>query len=262
MVIGFNSHTTFKNHVSVGAFGNYEPKDEHDYYEAREDGILYIDPKVSVAGGWISTDYRKIFALDVNGYYAKGGKYSQTSNEIVISPRLRPNNQMLFIYRFRRNYNNNDLGYTNTEDDGTIIFGKRNQTTIVNTFDIAWTFTNKASLSLRMRHYWSRLLYNQYYELLSDGYLSDDLGFDYYPEGEYDYNFNSFNIDLLFLWNFAPGSEMSISWKNIIDDPDVPMEEKYFTNLNNLFESTLSNSISIKVLYYLDYNYLRDGIFK
>ena len=255
MVMGFNSRTTFKNQLSVGVFGNIAPKDKHDYFEAREDGRLYIAPKINSCGGWISSDYRKIFAFDVNGYYAKANKYDQSSWQIVISPRLRPNNQMLLIYNFRREFEKNDIGYADTEDNGNILFGIRDRTTITNTLNIAYTFTNKASLSFRLRHYWSRLIYGQFHELLESGYLSNELNYSDYKD-DHDYNYNNFNIDLIYTWNFAPGSELSVAGKINIDDPDVPMEEKYFNNFSNVIESPLISG-SLKVLYYLDYNYFK-----
>ncbi|NOZ46291.1 MAG: carbohydrate binding family 9 domain-containing protein [Chlorobi bacterium] len=257
--INFNSHVTFRNYLSTGFYASFVPIEIHDYFEARENERLFIDSKNYGYGAWISSDYRKTFALDIRTNLNFAEKYEQNTMGFVISPRLRPNNQILLVYELRKQRDLNDIGYTTKDDNGDIIFGKRNLNTIINTLNLSYTFTNKASLSFRLRHYWVRLNYNQFYILEQSGYLSNELGYDYYNTS-YDYNYNSFNIDLLFQWNFAPGSELSVVWKNIIDNPDVPMENEYFANLNNIFASSLNNNLSVKVLYYFDYNYFKKGI--
>ena len=51
----------------------------------------------------------------------------------------------------------------------------------------------------------------------------------------------------------APGSEINIVWKQAILNSDEQIINDYFENLKNTFAMPQTNSISIKVLYYLDY---------
>ncbi len=111
------------------------------------------------------------------------------------------------------------------------------------------------SISLRARHYWSRVEYSDFYELLDDGYLSPSIGYDTYGE-DYNYNYNAFTIDMQYLWRFAPGSELSLVWKNSISTNETEIINSFLENLNNTFQSSQVNSISLKILYYLDYQYL------
>jgi len=46
-------------------------------------------------------------------------------------------------------------------------------------------------------------------------------------------------------------------WKNAINTLDNDPVNSYAINLDNMFSSPQSNSFSIRVLYYLDYLYLK-----
>lgn len=52
---------------------------------------------------------------------------------------------------------------------------------------------------------------------------------------------------------FAPGSEISIVCKNAILNQQEALMQDYFQNLNHTLRARQHNSLSIKVLYYLDY---------
>ena len=71
-----------------------------------------------------------------------------------------------------------------------------------------------------------------------------------------DQNYNAFTIDMIFRWNFAPGSELALAWKNAaLADHDI-VTNNYLTNLKDTWLNQ-SNSVSLKVLYYIDYNNLK-----
>ena len=55
-----------------------------------------------------------------------------------------------------------------------------------------------------------------------------------------------------YTWNFAPGSELTLGWKNSIYTDDKPITEDYFTDLGDTLSSPQTNSLSLKVLYYID----------
>jgi hypothetical protein len=59
------------------------------------------------------------------------------------------------------------------------------------------------------------------------------------------------------VWYFAPGSEMSVVWKNAINTYDDHLVHSYFTNLDHTISAPQSNSFSVRVLYYLDYQYIK-----
>ena len=58
-------------------------------------------------------------------------------------------------------------------------------------------------------------------------------------------------------WRFAPGSQVSIVWKNSINNYDEYLISGLYENLNHILNQSQQNSFSIRIMYYLDYLYLR-----
>jgi hypothetical protein len=108
------------------------------------------------------------------------------------------------------------------------------------------------SLYLSARHYWSQVDYSSYSALNNDGSLSRTAW-----SGNSNLNFNSFNIYTGFTWQFKPGSEMSVVYQNSIFSRGSQLVADYSTNLNRVLAAPQSNSLSVKVVYYLDYLVLR-----
>jgi hypothetical protein len=109
------------------------------------------------------------------------------------------------------------------------------------------------SLVLDARHYWSQASYQEYDLLNADGTLyklPDNLN--------KNINFNSFNVFVNFVWQFIPGSEMSIVYQNSIISSGQNLQSTYFSDADYTFRAPQSNSLSIKVIYYLDYLSVRD----
>jgi uncharacterized protein DUF5916 len=136
--------------------------------------------------------------------------------------------------------------------NSVVIFGKRNISTITNTLNTDYILNNKASFSFRLRHYWLRARYNEFYDLEKSGGLSPNA----YHEN-HNFTFNAFNIDLVFVWNFAPGSEVLVVWKNAVYTDKDEVSNDFFKNIRNTLDSPASNSFSVKFMYYLDYQYLK-----
>jgi len=119
--------------------------------------------------------------------------------------------------------------------------------------EAGYYFTKNLSLNIRIRHYWSTVKYLEFYMLDEDGHLNES---DY--TGDHNISFNSFNIDMGLIWRFAPGSELSLVWKNSILDQDAVIPDTYLSDLKNLFDKPQMNSISFKAIYYLDYQTLKN----
>jgi hypothetical protein len=254
------TRTTFaKRYIHTGFFLHFNPVVNHDYFEPRVDGWKFNRPRSGVGNWWISTDYRKTVALDFNAGAWKAFDYDRYGYWFGIGPRIRFNDKWLLSYRLNIDNNYNTYGYIEDFTDGSgntvINFGKRDVATITNTLNTSYIFNSKMSLNFRARHYWSRVEYTDFYELQKDGYLSSSIGYDTYGENE-NYNYNAFTIDMNYLWRFAPGSELSLVWKNAIYTNETDIINSFLDNLNNTFESSQINSISLKILFYLDYQYL------
>lgn len=248
--------TNTRKYLTLGSDMNIKPVEVHDYYESRVPGRVYIDPASTQISFWVSTDYRKKFAFDgsVAGFYSP--EYPATGYAISLGPRLQPNKRLTLICElsgeFLHNFNGYVMDSLDAQQQTVIIFGNRDVNTITSTINGTFMFSSKMSLNLQARHYWVTAGYHSFSDLDESGHLQPN---DY--QGAHDLNFNLLNIDLGFTWNFLPGSELSLVWKNAITTMGNKVEDDFFRNFNQMIESPASNSFSVRVLVYLDALYLK-----
>ena len=240
----------------MGANIEFSPIPSHDYYEPRVEGWMYISPAYGNMTYWISTDYRKTFAIDIGitGYIAPAIKSSAYA--FNVEPRYRISDRILLLYHLYYENILNDIGYVDDVPDSSgnpdIYFGRRDRQSITNILEANYMITSKMSIDVRARHYWVLAPYYTFSTLRHDGTLQPA---EY--TGDPDVNYNSFNLDLTYIWNFAPGSQVSVMWKNAITTFSNNIEPGYFRDLKQTIISPASNSFSIRILYYLDALYFK-----
>jgi len=250
------SNATNRKHLTYDLSANFSPVESHDYYEPRVEGWMFISPPYGNLSGFISTDYSKKFAIDISlaGYIAP--QFTSCGYAVFIRPRYRITDRFFLIYSLNFEDIRNDVGYVDDDTDSvgntTIWFGRRDRRTVTNVLEANYMIRSNMSIDLRARHYWVTAPYYSFYTLLRDGTLRPS-GY----SGDPDINYNLFNIDLSYIWNFAPGSQVSVVWKNAINTMDNAIEKNFFHNLGNTLASPASNSFSIRVLYYLDALYFK-----
>lgn len=244
-VYGFG-YATLKNYTTVGLnFGLY-PFHGYDYFEPRVQGAKFLLPPLWSAGTFLSSDYRKKFAIDVNANMDIIRQYNTKRYNMGISPRIRFNDRFTLVANAQYGIYENDKGFASIDTNGNSIFGNRQQTTVTHSINAKYIFTSRMGITFNLRHYWSKVVYDQYYRLQSDGSLMqipDDFAADV--------NFNAFTIDMVYSWEFTPGSELSLVWKNNIFNSDLL--NGYIRNFTETIQANQHNSFSLKVLYYLDY---------
>ncbi len=254
MKINTNLFTTIlKKYFTIFAGTEHLLIDNIDYYEARTPGRIYVRPRYDYGWGEFSSDYRKRLALDGNIGYGYSKKYHPSYYfQFWLKPLLRVNDKLSFNHQFNYSKAHYNFGYVDEDTTGQIIFGGRDVITYINTFEGKYIFKNNLALTLRARHYWATGEYLDFYDLETDGSLTPN---DH--SGNYDFNFNAFNIDMVFSWEFAPGSLVSVVYKNnILQDADQ-VEQKFTRNFGNMIKEDQLNSISFRLLYYFDYLYLK-----
>jgi hypothetical protein len=254
---GINANATFKNYYSIWLGFNTNPIEGKDYYEARTPGRIFIrTPNIFLFGGF-NTDWRKKLSLNVNLH---GGTTALISPTIGYNPfyganentSYRVNDKLSFSLYLAFHIDDGDRGWVNFDDYGNIIFGVRKITSVENILSARYIFRNNLSLSLRARHYWAKAHYSSFYNLQEDGHLMDNISY----HENHDFNFNAFNVDMVFQWQFAPGSSLNLVWKNSIYEEQDKTIEGYFNDVTQTFEAKQLNTVSLKVLYYFDYLYL------
>jgi hypothetical protein len=245
--------TTLK-YLTIWAGTGYNFAETYDYYEPRTEGMYYVRPKNVWGDLGFSTDYRKLFALDgkVSIFYAERDKTKGFFTSV--SPIVRLNDHLKFTIEAEYYKNINDFGFSGRQGEN-VIFGNRDIDTYENSLQGNYLFMNNVSLSMVVRHYYSQGKYYQFYTLLDDGSLQPNPTY----EGNADFTFNSFNVDMVFAWIFAPGSSLNFVWKNEITTEKDNVSGNYFNNFTDTFNEPQRNNISLKVLYYIDYQRLRKG---
>jgi len=106
---------------------------------------------------------------------------------------------------------------------------------------------------MNLRHFWTEVKYNKFFLLQDDGGIED------FPEyaGQHDINFNSLNLDVKFSWWFAPASQIVLLYRNNFLDSDQRINTSYGDNLLNSLQANQDHTISLRITYFLDVNYLR-----
>ncbi|WP_460676112.1 DUF5916 domain-containing protein [Hymenobacter coalescens] len=271
------ANTTFtKSFLSAGFNFELYPV-TRDYFEPRRYplGRYFVKkPANALLGGYISSDYRKKVALDVNATLVPYGEDDRLPRprrsdiSMGFSPRYRVNNRLNFRYALDWNLSQNQIGYAgrlqaadtvggsfvrDMREAGDPLLGRRRVVTVVNTLNGAYTFNNRMSFTIRVRHYTSTVNYREFIRLRPEG---EEEIVDF--RRNRDNTYNAFNVDAVYSWWFAPGSQISVVWKNansanFADRPGNQATPLYFDNLANTINTPHNNSLSVKILYYLDY---------
>jgi hypothetical protein len=253
--ISFENRTEFKNILTVGIEGDIVPVWSKDYFEPRNEGWFVKYPPSYAFVAFYSPDYNKTFLVDVMPGISWGADYGQFGYSLRLGPRYKVNEHLFMVLSVNYSRKFNNIGYVTDSlagDDLNIIFGARDIENITTTYTLNYSVNPKFSFSGRLRHYYFKADYNQYYDLGRDGSLTANQYM-----GDDDFLYNAFNIDTYFTWLFAPGSELTLAWKNAIYTRDGLPSDNYFRELANTLGEPASNLFSLKVLYYLDSQYLR-----
>mgnify|MGYP000569044432 CR=1 FL=1 len=221
-----------------------------DLFESRSPGQKFITQEYYYNGIGVSTDYSKKVALDAEiGYghsyftdYVEGSYF-----EVGVEPILQISDK--FSLRPESNYSRylNGQGYAGTFN-GTPKYGVRDVRTLTNILQGKYLFKNNLALTLRVRHYWSYGLYDYYGDLDEEGYIIPDPTF----TENADFNFNAFNTDLIFTWQFAPGSFINVVYKNNLQHDEQIIRTSYFNNLETVFDQGQRNTLTFKLVYFFD----------
>jgi len=250
----------FKNYLAVGVNGSYNLV-TNDYFEARLSGRKFIIPSYLSGGFFISSNYAKRFAYDIS---ANITSYQSNRNAInlSLSPRFRFSDKFSMIYAISLYQSNNERGLALTSGYQSVfwnsndpIFGQRNRQNIENSIQASYIFTNRMGISFILRHYWAKVEYNQFFVLNQDGTLTDIeyTGLDNDLSSLHNNNYNAFTIDMAYRWVFKRGSQLSLVWKNSVFNSNNQINYNYFKNVEQLGNQPFTNSLSLKVLYYIDY---------
>ncbi|QIH38504.1 carbohydrate binding family 9 domain-containing protein [Flavobacterium sp. Sr18] len=255
-----NSNTKKNHYFGIGFDAN--PVETYDYYEPRNADRYVIKP--SKLGGfiYISTNYNNSFAIDFNPSYAVFDEAGRNSYGFSLGPRYRFSDKLSLNYNFNFFRQNNNKGYIdsinedlNSATPNTIIFANRNVITYSNTLSGKYSLNSQMTFNISLRHYWSYAENKNTLSLEQNGRLADFTG---YTDNK-NSSFYSWNADLSYTWWFAPGSQVSVLYRNNAGAFERKINKEFRENFTNLLNNdALSHVFSISVRYFIDYNEVKN----
>ncbi len=252
---------TKKNHY-LGFGINVDPFEKYDYYEPRTDNRYVIRPARYSSWLYFSSNYNYKFAFDFNPSYTILNEPGRETYEFSLGPRYRFNDKFALNYNFNFFRQNNNKGFIdsidedlNSSTENTIIFANRNVVTYSNTLSGKYSINSKMNFNLSARQYWSYAENKNFLTLEQNGRLVNNTN---YSENK-DSSFYSWNFDLSYSWWFAPGSQVSVLYRNNAANFENIINKNFDQNVTNLLNNdALSHVISVSVRYFIDYNEVKN----
>ncbi|HEU4634066.1 MAG TPA: DUF5916 domain-containing protein [Flavisolibacter sp.] len=247
-----------KNFWDIRLAAAYLP-DQHDYFLfgssstrfARRPAFGYL----SLSG---SSDSRKrlFFSYEyllAHFFSAPNKKY----HDIEMGLRYRFSNKFTMELSNSHEAETDYIVYAGKEPNGEPIIGFVDFREVESVLSGIYNFTPRINLTLRARHYWSRVPYKGFAHVDGEGNAVTRP----YMAG-YDENQNIFNLDAFFTWDFRLGSRVILGWKNWLGDEygvDGMTHKTYLGNFGRTFSYSHGNEITLRFIYFLDYNQFRKG---
>ena len=255
-----NSNNKKNHYFGIGFDAN--PVETFDYYEPRTADRYVIRPTKIGGFIYISTNYNNSFAIDVNPSYAFFDESGRNSYGFSIGPRYRFNDKLSLNYNFNFFRQNNNKGYIDSINDdlnsatrNTIVFANRNVITYSNTLSGKYSLNSQMTFNISLRHYWSYAENKNTLSLEQNGRLADFTGYTTNKNS----SFYSWNADLSYSWWFAPGSQVSVLYRNNAGAFERDINKEFRDNVTNLLNNdALSHVFSISVRYFIDYNQVKN----
>lgn len=262
MLQGFNTNVNANIQMNnlwwAGMYVGYVTKG-YDFYEPRVTGYAFRTPQRFQLNPWFETNFTKKYYVEFNYFvgFRKYELFNSPNHEFYFEHRYRFNDRISLSHELNYNPVKNDAGfYTYYEDqvdpsNNDIIFSRRNRNTVENIVSFKYSFSNKANVTLRARHYWSKVHVKELFDLQDNGSLAPTT-----HSSDVDIvhrNYNIFNVDAVYSWQFAPGSFINVVWKDQSYTEDGNIDYRYFRNFGKTIGASPNNSLSFKIIYFLDY---------
>jgi hypothetical protein len=248
----------FKNFWDVTFSLGYTPS-QHDYFVLGDPATykrFVKRPSYGFTSLNGSTDSRKRFFVFYNFLVANFFNSAPNKNYHVVEGGFR--------YRFSNKFSA-ELSYRHEGETDYIINAGRetNGEPIVAFVDFKdatsilsaiYNFTPRINLTLRTRHYLSRVDFNRFANLDVKGEPLPRAGSTHYD------NVNIFNTDAFLTWDFRLGSRLILGYKNWLGENEIinpTAKNSYFQNFKGLFNARHGNEFTVRFIYFLDYNQLK-----
>ncbi|TDP58201.1 DUF5916 domain-containing protein [Flavobacterium dankookense] len=252
--LNFNIDNKKNDYFGFGI--NSKPLVTYDFYEPRSiDERKFVEiPEQIQFFLFFSENYNNKFAIDFNPSYTFINELRRVNYGFYFGPRYRVNDKISLVYGFNFFRQNNNTGWVAFDDFDNTIFARRDRKNFTNEIQAKYSINEKMNFNLLVRHYWSYVTNKQFLTLKEDGTFENNFVFN----ENLNQNFNTWNLDLSYSWWFAPGSQLSILYRN----QSAQFSREFNRNFDNNFNSAINNenlnhTLSFSIRYFIDYNSLK-----
>ncbi|WP_240321116.1 DUF5916 domain-containing protein [Kordia sp. SMS9] len=239
-----------KNLLNFGAYTIASTR-TLDLFESRIplQAVRYA-PRI-VYGGYFTTDTRK--RISINAGVNTDQRFNDPENrfDFFIEPSFRITDKFFISYNWFWQKRNQRLSFV-AIDNGESILSRRNTQTIENSIQGVYNFDTTKSINLRLRNFWSAAKFSDDYKVL----LSDGNTQRYTENNTFNPNadFNIWNMDVSFVWQFAPASNLILLYRNSLSNFQSNGDINFTDSLNQLFQESIQQTFSVRLTYFLDVN--------
>lgn len=250
----------------VGSNINWGYKN-NDYYEPRLYGRVWRNKGRLNAGIWWESNSSKKLSWGGELFGGKGGYFGRRYINPFVYGKIRFSSKFSIDHTLSLNIADDDAGWASIIPDAqnrgalydTVIYSRRDLRVTENKLSAKYNFNNKMGITLRARHYMSKVKPKEFYELGWDGYLKTPTT----PFSQnVNQNFNYFTVDMVYTWQFAQGSFIYLVWKDIASSFTQDFKNNYVSELKKTLDGPQANSFSVRVVYFLDYLTARKQMLK
>ncbi|WP_320054691.1 DUF5916 domain-containing protein [uncultured Acetobacteroides sp.] len=238
---------TFTNELHFELETSVTPGVKYDYFEPRQPGYKYAEPRAIWTGFTFNTDTRKKLSISkmLIGYWV-AERYDKSTFYLQVNPSLRFNDRLASTIGFFGTFNENAIGFAETDAvSGVPVFGRRDIKNYEQSAQLSYIISRNAYTNIRARYNWTSVRYKQFYHLKEDGWVD---GIDFLQNR--DINYTAASIEASFAWTFAPGSQLSVMYRKSFDDYQLMKPIAYMDNIRRMGDMPQRDLISFRVIYY------------
>lgn len=255
---GINMNAQTKKLLWFGGNINFEIGKQYDYFEPRdfENKRFFVYKNIGNIEAWFETNRAKKISFEGFAYTFKAfdSERDLYGFGFGMEPSIRFNDKLRLGYDFTLRDTNGSRGYvSNINDD--IVFGERDVFSLENSISGNYTLNPFHSITLTFRNFWSTVNYDtNLFTLEENGSLNTDDGYTTASIINPNVNFNTWNLDLNYTWQVAPGSFLTALYRNQLFNQNSESEQNYFDSLSTLFKQPIQETFSLRLQYFIDYN--------
>lgn len=254
----FNTATLKNDYINLGITAR--ALETYDFYEPRYEGRYVYIPRDIGSYITLRSNRNRKAAVDAQIQYKLTEEKGRDNTFLSLSPLYRFNNKFTasisasYILQ-RNNTGYIDDTYTDENSDFDIIFARRDRKTYTLSSGAKYSLNKDMTFNLNGRYYWSYAENTAFYSLQENGRLQSFS----YSENK-NANFQTWNLDLSYNWWFAPGSQISMLYRNQGDSFSRVIDKSLDSNFSNLFKNQLEHNFSVSIRYFIDYNQAKNWL--